>query len=438
MVAGSAALAHGIPAQNSAPGVGILHRMVAPARPSPRCAQLLSEATRRMVASSDLLEAVDAAVLANAEPAVAGDPLLAETLVASNHANIAHWATATLADPGGHVAPNVGPGTVAVAREMVRRGLDEAMVDAYRSGQNVVWRWFMAIAFDLSTDPAELHELLDTAARSIFTFVDETIAGITAEIDRERAQLITGTHAERLEVVTLVLEGAPIAAERASARLGYELGRRHLAAIAWGQPGAVDQAALDPVAEALARAAGARRPFTVVAGAASLWIWCAVSADPEPAALEAALADAHPGVRLAVGSAGDGIDGFRRGHLDALATQRLMHRARGDVRLARYEDVRAVVLASADEERALEFVARTLGELAEADEVLRETVRVYVREDCNAARTARVLFAHRNTVLGRLARAEELLPEPLAGRAIEVGLALELARWLGTSAGAAS
>jgi DNA-binding PucR family transcriptional regulator len=56
-------------------------------------------------------------------------------------------------------------------------------------------------------------------------------------------------------------------------------------------------------------------------------------------------------------------------------------------------------------------------------------VRVYLREEHNAARTARTLFTHRNTVLARLARAEELLPAPLAGRGLQVALALEILHW---------
>ncbi len=37
----------------------------------------------------------------------------------------------------------------------------------------------------------------------------------------------------------------------------------------------------------------------------------------------------------------------------------------------------------------------------------------------------------RNTVLNRLARARELLPVPLEGRGLAVGLALEIVHWLG-------
>jgi DNA-binding PucR family transcriptional regulator len=134
---------------------------------------------------------------------------------------------------------------------------------------------------------------------------------------------------------------------------------------------------------------------------------------------------------VALGSAAAGVDGFRRSHFDALAAQRLMHRAQSELRVGSYEDVQIAALVTRDEDRALEFVRRTLGDFAKAPEELRETARTYVREQFNAARTARVLFTHRNTVLKRLARMEEMLPEPLAGNGLQVGLALEILHWLG-------
>jgi DNA-binding PucR family transcriptional regulator len=132
-----------------------------------------------------------------------------------------------------------------------------------------------------------------------------------------------------------------------------------------------------------------------------------------------------------VGPSGTGPDGFRRSHFDAVATQRLMSR-RPDLRVARFADVQLVTLAIQDEQRASEFVARTLGTLADADSELRDTLGVYIREHFSAARAARALYTHRNTVLNRLRRAERLLPLPLAGNGVEVGAALEIAQWLGT------
>ncbi|WP_316767759.1 helix-turn-helix domain-containing protein [Streptomyces sasae] len=53
----------------------------------------------------------------------------------------------------------------------------------------------------------------------------------------------------------------------------------------------------------------------------------------------------------------------------------------------------------------------------------------YLSEQCSSTRTAERLFTHRNTVLRRLARADDLLPRPLADNVTAVAAALEVARW---------
>ena len=111
---------------------------------------------------------------------------------------------------------------------------------------------------------------------------------------------------------------------------------------------------------------------------------------------------------------------------------------RPDLRVARFADVQLVALALQDEQRAREFVVRTLGTLAGAEGELRDALCVYIGEQFSAARAARALYAHRNTVLNRLQRAERLLPFPLAGHGLEVGVALEIAQWLGTQPGSAA
>jgi DNA-binding PucR family transcriptional regulator len=104
---------------------------------------------------------------------------------------------------------------------------------------------------------------------------------------------------------------------------------------------------------------------------------------------------------------------------------------RPGLRVARFADVQLAALTLADEQRAREFIARTLGRLADAEGDL----RVYISEQFSAARTARALYAHRNTVLNRVQRAERLLPLPLAGHGLEIGVALEIAQWLGNPTG---
>jgi DNA-binding PucR family transcriptional regulator len=398
--------------------------------PSARCAELISSGARLMLDAPEIFDEVDQAVLAAAGDSITSDPTLSASMRATDRANLIHWLTSNIRAPGERVPANVGPDTLAIARDLVRRGLDDRATEAYRAGQNFGWRRWMELAFSLTSDLDELHELLDVTSQSIFAFIDDTLAGIREEIDRERETLTSGTQAERLEVVSLLLAGAPITAERASSRLQYELQRWHVAAILWSTVHSPDQGTIARAADAIARAAGAGRAFTVAPSSAALWTWFAAAEAPNAEMLAAVLGDI-PAVHVAIGSAGFGVAGFRRSHMDALATQRLMHRSREDVRFARHDELRAVILASADEDSAREFTARVIGELAIAEDALRETLRTYLQEESNATRTASALGTHRNTVLNRLRRAQELLPEPLSGRTVEVGLALELTRWLG-------
>jgi len=400
--------------------------------PSERIAALIRAGASTLIEDPDaLFKEVDAAVLAAAPRRLSDDPAITAATITTDHANILHWSSANVRRPGAPVPANLSPQALDLARDIVRRGLDDTTLNIYRIGQNVAWRAWMSRAFTLTEDPEELRELLDVTARSIFAFVDQTVAGLQELIDREREQLVRGTHAERLETVNLILEGAPITSARASARLRYEMSRLHTAAVVWAETDVPDRGELEQAAEALAHAAGARSPFTVAGSTRSLWIWYAGTHAPDLDAVRSHL-EGRAGLRIALGSTATGMEGFRRAHLDALATQRVMHRIPGDLRIASYEDVQLVALSAHDEDGAWEFVARTLGELAGAEADLRETLRVYIREEFSASRAARALFAHRNTVLNRLARARELLPAPLEHRGLQVGLALEIVHWLGT------
>jgi DNA-binding PucR family transcriptional regulator len=55
----------------------------------------------------------------------------------------------------------------------------------------------------------------------------------------------------------------------------------------------------------------------------------------------------------------------------------------------------------------------------------------FVTEQCNASRAATRLYTHRNTLLRRLARADEMLPQPLQTNSVHIAVALEALRWQG-------
>ncbi|SEE34021.1 DNA-binding transcriptional regulator, PucR family [Streptomyces sp. 2231.1] len=398
--------------------------------PSPRVRELIRQGAEiALNPPAEWLAELDAATLTGqARQQIAADPVLAAGTRRTNRSNLLFWAAANVRAPGEPVPANDTEAPLAVARDLIRRGLDESALDAYRAGESVAVRLWTQVACSLTTDSEELRELLDVSLRSIAAFVDDTVSAISVRMRAERDGLTRGTHAERRETVALLLEGAPITRRRAESRLGYGLDPTHTAAIVWTDAPDADLRHLDRAADSLAEAAGQARPLNILASAATRWVW--VHGGPDTDRLRAAL-DRLPGVRIALGSTVPGIDGFRRSHLDALTTQQMLTRLTSPSRLASHHEVELVALLTADPERADRFVKRTLGDLETAPPEVVESLRVFIAEQCNATQAAVRLFTHRNTLLRRLARAERLLPRPLAEHSVEVGAALEVLRWRG-------
>ena len=138
--------------------------------------------------------------------------------------------------------------------------------------------------------------------------------------------------------------------------------------------------------------------------------------------------------RLALGAPGDGAEGFRRSHLQALDAARVAEADASGARIVTWESSSLLSLLAADLERAGWFVRATLGPLAsdgEAAAEQRATLLEYLRTGGSVVRTAAGRHVHRNTVVYRLRRIEEALPAPLADRRVEVYAALLLAERYG-------
>ena len=276
---------------------------------SPQAADLVRRVARVFLDEpADLMAEVHAAVSAAADEPLRSEPTLAAEVAASTRANVLHLAASMLKDPGGRVPANLTPEVLGIAREAFRRGIEQAVYTTYHSGQNIVWAYWMRTAFSLSSDPAVLRQALQAGSRSLAGFVDDMVAALSEQLRRERADLARSSHARRFEVVSLILESAPITTGRASTGLGYDLRRRHTAAVLWTDPRRPDQAALAQAAEALGPATRARQVLTVIASSSSVWAWLAAAADTDAGAITAATA-AHPAVRVAVGPAGAGSTG---------------------------------------------------------------------------------------------------------------------------------
>ncbi len=83
-----------------------------------------------------------------------------------------------------------------------------------------------------------------------------------------------------------------------------------------------------------------------------------------------------------------------------------------------------------------EFVGHNLGALETADnEGPRKPCGYSSTSSATRPRAAARLYLHRNALLRRLARADELLPRPLAENSVAVAVALDVLRWHGSRTG---
>jgi DNA-binding PucR family transcriptional regulator len=404
--------------------------------PSPQVRDLIRQGARQVVQAPDeWFRAIDEASLStHASAEIAADPALSEAIRRANYDGIMTWAAANIRAPGDEVAANTSPEQLHVARDLVRRGLDQAALDGYRTGQGAAWKRWMQICFSLTRDPDELQELLTLTSASIDAFVNATIAAVAQHMDSERDALTRGSEADRRDLVLLILQGAPVSLARADFLLRHKLDGPHTAAVIWAAEQNADLGRLERTAEALMLAIGARERLTVLAATTTLWVWIPVAALPDREELNAALGST-PEVRIAVGTPASGIEGFRRSHNAAVETTRFMARhGKRTQQLVTFSEIQLAFLVTRNAARADEYVREVLGDLADAPAELRETVTAYLAALGNASAAASRLFTHRNTVLRRLARADQLLPRPLHQDPLRIGVALEVVRWQAASA----
>lgn len=373
------------------------------------------------------LDKLDQAVLQSEGMAeVAGDPVLLAGTRRANRSVFSAWVESTVLRPGEPVEVRLSDHERTLARDFVRRGLHESAIASYRAAQAAAWTVWMRLAFAVTDDVDELRALLQASHHSINQYVEAVVLATEAVVQEEREALTRGTSAERREMVALLLDGAPVSQARAERVLGYRLSGPHTAAVLWTEDPDADAATLDEVVQGLATLTSGGRPLAVLVGHATRWLWA--RGWPAIEDLERVVARVE-GARLAVGTPSSELEGFRRSHHDALRTQRVMDRLASHRSVVRHAEIELAALVADDPEPAERFVRRVLGDLVTADPTVADSLRVFIAERCTASRAAERLYVHRNTMLRRLAAAEELLPRPLDDDLIAVAAALEVLRW---------
>lgn len=319
------------------------------------------------------------------------------------------------------------------ARRMAASGRSvDSTLRFYRLGHAYFWSLWSSALTEAIADRDRLTVALRETAAFSFAYIDTVSARVGAEHVAERERRQRRAAIVRADVVRAVLAGEAVDQRAAERALGHVLSGPQLAFVCWSTGDPVE---LERVALAVASAVGTSRPLLVPDGPHVLGGWVVPDGAVEVARLVEAARAASAEVHVAVGQPGTGLAGFRDGRLQADRARRVAGLAeRRAPSLTAYADVALVDLLSRDLHAARAFVAAELGGLAGSDstaERAREATLAVVRPQGGLAAAARELDIHRNTVLQRVRRGEQLRDRPVTERAAELHAALLLTAALG-------
>ncbi|MDT0203864.1 helix-turn-helix domain-containing protein [Nocardioides sp. AE5] len=275
-----------------------------------------------------------------------------------------------------------------------------------------------------------LHRYVDWITREV---IDVHEAERQAQLMRNADQV---SH-----LVQRVLDGEPVDPEQFRRTCGYRLHGRHVAAVVWveGAHQAVDwidglREFADKVAAALG---GDGPPFFKPIDRSTAWVWVRLPYPRPDLDRIRALVPPDSAVRVALGEGRSGVEGFARTLAEARRVRVVPQL--GATQLSRVvghgEDAMAVVAVLArDLATTRDWVRSVLGKLAvdtEAAARLRETVRVFQLSG-SYVQAAEELMLHRNSVKYRLEKAAAERGRPLSEDRLDLALALQACRVLGT------
>jgi DNA-binding PucR family transcriptional regulator len=375
----------------------------------------------------DALEGVN--FQGNSKDDLHNDPVMQAKHRRAIRASIIHWLNAIIKSPDQAVPPYAVYESVDSTAEMYQAQAAEILQKNAHAIQDIAWQYWMKIVFQLTKDPLELQQLLELSSISMRTYNEASL-----ELWLERLELITADKnrngiEEKRELVGKIISGEEQDLVRASGILNYSFKHTHHSAIVWSEEIDTEISALENVATVFQKACQQNHSLKVIASPSVILVWASAEFSVNEKILETVLGQ-NLGVRISFGSGGQGIDGFRRAHLDAQAAQRVLGRLESSIQLVSYERVRLMAFLSKDAKSIQHYSGHVLGELAQAPATVRQSLHAFLECGCNATEAAKKLHTHRNTLLRRLTKAEEMLPRPLADNRIQVAVALEALYWI--------
>lgn len=317
------------------------------------------------------------------------------------------------------------------ARRFAQHGLSlEALLRAYRLGEHrfVQWALHRIGALDLRT--ADAIAAIEDFGERINRYIDQVVEGLIDIYESERRRWDSRSGAARGAQLRVVLENENLSTRSAQDLVDVQLDGWHQAAVVWVDLGGPDPApALQSVSRLLQEAGRRSVPTTALADDHTMWAWVSGPLRPTLAAAElSARLDGEPGPRIALGAPGRGLAGFRSSFREALRARAVLEASEAtDVRVLAFDDVAVAALLTDHAAELRSWVHRVLGGLAGDDNAateLRDTVRTFLRVNGSFTEAATRLYLHKNTVLYRVRKAEEMLGHSLADGRLDVEVAL--------------
>ncbi|WP_320779951.1 helix-turn-helix domain-containing protein [Streptomyces sp. CRN 30] len=367
------------------------------------------------------------AVLQEQEPAyraaMAGDPT---GTWQEAHRSLRHSVTSLLDPRSNREAARRCSWRIGAARAEQGLPLD-ALLHAFRLGGSLVWQ---CLVEETSRTAPEDVRLLVHVASDVWNFVDEH-STLVADAYRQVEWQLNRRRENRARLLTAaLLDGSSRIADLPEAAQALDLpehGRYVVVAVTGGHPARTDLARTAAVPD------GARVHWHAGVDVDHGIVLVTSGGGDGPDAPAPVRTDLAPGVRIGVGTPVDGLAAVGDARRLADTALRICPAGGGTVRLADHLPA-ALVVSSPELGGAL--ADRVLGPLLRLEpadrEVLLDTLTTWLACDGSAQRAGERLYCHRNTVLNRLRRCEQLTGRCLTRPSdiVEVSLALTAHRLL--------
>lgn len=343
---------------------------------------------------------------------------------------------------------NVEPSTAALehARRMAQRGVSaDTLVRGYRLAHEA----FLDIVLDeiraAQLDPEPGLDVFQEITSNSFRYIDIISQHVLTAYQNERDRWLANQGRVRALRVREILDEGEIDIDETAKAIAYRLDQIHLSVIVWCTESkrGNELDAMERFLAELGKSLGAQeRPMFVAADRVTGWAWIPMPANAVSTAISrirAFAADKTEAPWIAAGSPLPGIEGFRRSHQQALATRAVVMASRlhpAGVVAASDPGITVAAQFCGDLKAARAWIGEVLGPLAsmtDADERLRETLRVFLHTGSSFKATADEMHLHFNSVKYRVQRAVERRGRPFTDDRLDVEVALLLCHWFNTA-----